>query len=152
MDAATGQPLPEFGLDVELEESSRTSGSGGGEAEGPPSSALARCPASLSHALVSGLLGGLSPRQLVEEYAREEGGREALVGRVEGVKAFFDRFEGWVGLEVPMRRNSSSGGATRAKREEGEGSGGGAASAAAGAGAAAVASTASLVVVGWWEA
>jgi hypothetical protein len=133
MDAGTGSALEEFGLDVELEESSAAAASGGsgsGEEEG--FTALARVPATLSHPLISGLLGCISPRDLVDQYARE-GGREALVRRLGAVKAFFDAFDGWLAVEGAAP--------AAAKRESGGGSTAPAATASL-----------SLVVVGWWEA
>ena len=142
MDPATGEALPEFGLEVELEESARGGGSGGGsggngsggsggsgeEEEG--FAPLTRRPAALSHALVSGLLGGISPRDLVEEYARE-GGREALLGKLGRVKEFFDGFDGLLGVEARKKEEEENAPSTAT---------------------AAAPAAASLVVVGWWEA
>lgn len=124
MDPGTGEALAEFGLDVELEESSASGGSGEG------SSALVRTPAALSHSLISGLLGGISPQDLVDQYARE--GREALMEKLGAVKASFDDFDGLLGVERA---------ATEAKRESEDGTSTTPATA-----------TASLVVFGWWEA
>lgn len=144
MDAGTGEALEGFGLAVELEESPVSGGDSGRSGTGSREeeegfTALARCPAALSHAVVSGLLGGISTRDLVDQYARE--GREAVMGKVSRVKAFFDGFDGWLGVEAAATETR------RRKREEEEGSGGGAAAAAA-----AATTAPSLVVVGWWEA
>ena len=162
MDAETWSALPEFGLlDVELEESAAaeavasggSGGSGGGGSGEEGFAPLARRPALLSHALISGLLGGISPQELMVEYAKE--GEQYLARKLEAVKAFFDSFDGWLGVEgraaaaevaeaVAEAATEAAEAAAAVKRES-EGGGGNSATTTA-------ASSSSLVVVGWWEA
>ena len=93
--------------------------------------------------MISGLLGGISTRDLVEQYARE--GREAVVGKLDRVKSFFAAFDGWLGVEERAAEAAAALAAATAKRES---EGGGSSTATP---PATVASS-SLVVVGWWEA